>query len=44
MTGGGWDRIAGAESPGVFGWAPPPGFVAALSDVLDGDPREEDSA
>ena len=34
MTGADW---AGAESPGVFGWRPPPGFVAALSDRLDGE-------
>jgi exodeoxyribonuclease V beta subunit len=33
MTGAGWGGIDGS---GVFGWQPPAGFVAALSDVLDG--------
>ena len=33
MTGPDW---TGAGGSGVFGWHPPAGFVAALSDVLDG--------
>jgi exodeoxyribonuclease V beta subunit len=33
MTGADW---TGAGGSGVFGWRPPDGFVAALSDVLDG--------
>jgi exodeoxyribonuclease V beta subunit len=33
MTGADW---TGAGGSGVFGWHPPAGFVAALSDVLDG--------
>jgi exodeoxyribonuclease V beta subunit len=37
MTGAGWG--GGGEGPGVFGWRPPAGFVAELSDVLDGEPR-----
>jgi len=37
MTGAGWGGIEGAGGSGVFGWQPPAGFVAALSDVLDGD-------
>jgi exodeoxyribonuclease V beta subunit len=36
MTGGGWADITGVGGSGVFGWRPPDGFVAALSDVLDG--------
>jgi exodeoxyribonuclease V beta subunit len=36
MTGPG---LAGEDGSGVFGWRPPAGFVAALSDVLDGDRR-----
>jgi exodeoxyribonuclease V beta subunit len=37
MTGPGWDGVAGPDSTGVFAWRPPPGFVPAMSDVLDGD-------
>jgi len=33
MTGPDWTGVGGS---GVFGWRPPAGFVAALSDVLDG--------
>ncbi len=36
MTGADW---TGAGGSGVFGWRPPAGFVAALSDVLDGSSR-----
>jgi len=36
MTGAGWGGIEGAGGSGVFSWQPPAGFVAALSDVLDG--------
>jgi exodeoxyribonuclease V beta subunit len=36
MTGAGWGGIEGSAGSGVFGWQPPAGFVAALSDVLDG--------
>jgi exodeoxyribonuclease V beta subunit len=35
MTGAGWTGITGVSGSGVFGWQPPTGFVAALSDVLD---------